>query len=160
MENTKKCTICRNLFDADDAAILTMSGYGNARYICPECSSLLDVVTLGDNYDAIKSAMDEIGQKMAIDVDDTAAVTAFSDIMGDAAIRAEKIKNGEYDFSLDSEAEESFEEIPEDLKESEEDRALDEKEAKERAVFDKISSWVCGGILLGAVIYLIISMIK
>ena len=78
MENTKKCTICRNLFDADDAAILTMSGYGNARYICPECSSLLDVVTLGDNYDAIKSAMDEIGQKMAIDVDDTAAVTAFA----------------------------------------------------------------------------------
>ena len=39
------CVICRNKFEAESPAVLFISGYGNKRYICPECESLLDKAT-------------------------------------------------------------------------------------------------------------------
>lgn len=160
MENSKKCTVCAEIFDGAEASILTMSGFGNARFICPECSKLLDTVTLDTDYDKIISAMDSLGKRNALDPADSAAVTALTEILDGAKERAEKIKSGEYDFSLDTETDsDELEEIPEELREREEDRALDEKEAKQNAVMDKISSWVCGAILVGAIIYAVIRFI-
>ena len=37
MDNRKKCTLCEKVFESESPAVLTMSGFGNARYICPEC---------------------------------------------------------------------------------------------------------------------------
>lgn len=157
MENAKKCTICKNIFDGENASILTMSGFGNARLICPECAELLDRATLDTDCDRITEAMEKLSERNAIDPADSDAVSAFTNILNTAAVRAEQIKKGEYDFSLDGEDSEcEFEEIPDELKESEEDRALDEKEAKQSAVMDKISTWVCGAVLVGAVIYVIV----
>ena len=157
MENSKKCTVCTEIFDGSLASILTMSGFGNARLICPECARLLDTATLDTDYNNIMSAMDSLGKRNALDPADSAAVNALTEILEGAKERAEKIKSGEYDFSLDDEADgDELEEIPEELRESEEDRALDEKEAKQNAVMDKISSWVCGAILVGALIYVVI----
>ncbi len=157
MDNARKCTICKNIFDGENASILTMSGFGNARLICPECAQLLDKATLDSDYEHIKEAIDTLGERTVIDPADTSAVDALTEILDTALERAEKIKSGEYDFSLDNQsAGDEFEEIPDDLKESEEDRALDEKEAKQSAVMDKISNWVCGAILVGAIIYVIV----
>ena len=157
---TVKCTMCRSTFDSKDASILTMSGFGNARYICPECARLLDTATLDRDYENIKSAMDTLSERMEIDVTDTSAVDAITEILGDAAERAEMIKNSTYDFSLDGEGGgESFDEIPEELLESEEDKALDEKEAKRNKILDKITSWVCGAVLAGSLLYVIIRML-
>ena len=159
MEDNRKCTICKNIFNGTEASILTMSGFGNARLICPECAELLDIATLDKDYDKIKSAIDSLAERATMDVADSSAVNALTEILESAAERAEKIKDGAYDFSLDGANEEEFEEIPEELQESEEDRALDEKEAKIGAVMDKISSIVCGAILAGAIIYVIVRLI-
>lgn len=157
MENSRKCTVCKKLFDGSEASILTMSGFGNARLICPECAELLDTATLDTDYEKIKAAMDSLADRNDIDPADSAAVSAFTNLLDTAAERAEKIKSGEYDFSLDTDSsEDEFEEIPEELKESEEDRALDEKEAKASAIMDKISTWVCGAIIVGAIVYVIL----
>ena len=160
MDNQKKCTVCKAMFDGESAAVLTMSGFGNARYICPECEALMDTATLGEDYGQIKEAIEALGERAKIDVADSVAFDTFAEILNEAAERAEKIKNGEYDFSLDAPADEQgFEEIPEELLESEEDRALDEKEAKTSAVVDKITSWICGGIIAAIVIFFIIRLI-
>ena len=154
----RKCTVCKNVFDGKDASILTMSGFGNARYICPECSALLDTATTDKDYENITAAISEIGERANLDVADTAAVDAFTEILDSAKERAEKIKLDEYDFSLDGE-DGALEEIPDDLKETEEDKALDEAEAKQIAVIDKITSWICGAMLVATVVYVIVKLI-
>ena len=159
MDNQKKCTVCKVMFDGESAAVLTMSGFGNARYICPECEELMDTATLGKDYVQIKEAIDSLGERASIDAADGVAFDAFTEIIGGAVERAEKIKNGEYDFSLDEQTDEGFEEVPEELCESEEDRALDEKDAKVSAVVDKVTSWICAGIIAAVVIFFMIRFI-
>ena len=75
-------------------------------------------------------------------IDDRVTVATVTALLEDSAKRAQKIKEGTYDFALDEiEAEEGFDEIPDDLKETEEDRLLDEKDAAANAKFDKIMGW-------------------
>ena len=158
MDNRKKCTLCKEIFESDDAAVLTMSGFGNARYVCPECERLMDEATTAKTHGEITEAIAALCTRADLDTADSIAFESFNEIISGAKERAEKIKNGEYDFALDCE-EEGFEEIPEELRETEEDRALDEKDAKTNALFDKISSWVCGGLMAGIVIYFLITLI-
>jgi hypothetical protein len=64
-------------------------------------------------------------------------------MMADAANRAKAIKEGSYDFSLDeAAAEEGFDEIPEELRESEEDIELDRIEEENNKKFDKFYNGV------------------
>ena len=37
------CSICGKPIERDDASVLTISGYGNPRYICDECEEQMDV---------------------------------------------------------------------------------------------------------------------
>ena len=75
-------------------------------------------------------------------------------MMRRAGERAAAIEKGTYDFSEDaSEDEEEMIEIPEELRETEEDRALDEKDAEAEKKFDKIMNWAWAGILAAFVIY-------
>ena len=96
----------------------------------------------------------------------------------DAKKRAKASEAGEYDFSredadgatdteiseeTEADAEECGEEseefdIPEELRETEEDRELDAKEKKQGAFYDKIFNWISIGIIvaaLAAVAYLV-----
>lgn len=160
MPNERKCCICKKMFTAEDPAVLTMSAYGNARYLCGECESLLDTATLGSDYDTIKEAIGKIGKTVAdTDNGDETVIDSVSEILTSAIERAELIREGTYDFSNDAPTEVAFEEIPDELLETEEDRERDARDKKNNAILDKITSWVCGAVLLGAIVYFLITLI-
>ena len=56
---------------------------------------------------------------------------------------------------LVDEVEEEDYEIPEDMKETEEDRLLDEKERESNQRFDKIMNWIWAALLVGVVAFLV-----
>ena len=171
----KLCCICNKIVDSDTAAILTVGGYGNAKYICDECSTELDTATTARDFDAIKSAMDSIGEKMSkSNVDDELVIATVGELFIGAKRRAKAIKAGEYDFSAEEsdevvsdyesstpeEGAESAEEfdIPDELRETEEDKELDAEEKKHNAFYDKIFNWISLGIIvaaLGALVYMV-----
>ena len=73
-------------------------------------------------------------------------------------LQDQKIKEGTYDFALDD-VEDGFDEIPEELQETEEDRILDEKEKAANEKFDKLMNklWiVVGAVAAVAIIYKIV----
>ena len=162
----KLCCICNKSVDSETAAILTVGGYGNAKYLCEECAEDLDTSISATEFDTIKSAMDSIGTKMAKNnIDDELVIATVGELFIGAKKRAKAIKNGEYDFSQDAvndeepvaDGEEEYD-IPEELKETEEDKTLDATDEKKAAFFDKIFNWISLGILvaaLGAVVYLV-----
>lgn len=175
----KLCCICNKIVDSDTAPILTVGGYGNAKYLCEECATDLDTATSARDFDTIKSAMDSIGEKMGKNnIDDELVIATVGELFIGAKERAKAIEAGEYDFSredadgatdieisedTEADTEESGEEseefdIPEELRETEEDRELDAKEKKQGAFYDKIFNWISLGIIvaaLAAVAYLV-----
>ena len=150
----RNCCTCLTRVDDENASVLTMGAYGTPKCLCEECATLIDTVTLGTDYDEITSAMEEITKKMSdANIDDRVTVSTMTELLARSAERAQKIKDGEYDFSMDEVSDgESFEEIPEELKETEEDRLLDEKEAAAGAKFDKVLNiiWIIVGAAAGS----------
>ena len=78
-----------------------------------------------------------------------------------ATDRAKRIAEGTYDFSEDEEDPEVEElvEIPEELQETEEDRALDEKDAEIEKKWDKVMNlvwYITLGVFAAAFIFLLI----
>lgn len=161
MANNKKCCICGVDVNPEIASILTMSGYGNPKYLCNECEALIDTATLGNDYDKIKDSMALLGKTLADnDNGDTTVLDALTDIMTAAGERAEKIRDGSYDFSLDSvEVTDGFDEIPEELKESEEDKIKDKRDEKINRILDKVTSWICGAAIVGTVVYFLLRFV-
>ena len=92
-----KCSLCTRADVDENSPILTMSAYGNPRYICEDCANDLDEATTSRGYEEIKLAFDRLGEKIAnrLVVDDFINET-LQEIMNGAAERAEKIKNGEF----------------------------------------------------------------
>ena len=136
-----KCCICQNNIEREDPAILSLGGTGNARVLCDGCESLIDTATLGRDYEEIGSALGELGRRTADGDPDRVTYNVVNSIMMKAADRAKKIKDGTYDFSLDSETDGSdvdFDEIPEELKESEEDIEKDKADEEKMKKFDKV----------------------
>lgn len=134
------CAICGKTVNTENAPILTMGAYGTPLYICEECAEELDTATAGTDYYEIKQAFGKIvkkiekGQTNGEFVNDT-----LQNILDSAVERAEKIKNGTYNFGDDAQSkEDELEDIPEELAESEEDARLDEKDAERNARFEKI----------------------
>ena len=156
------CTGLTRLEDDSNAPVLTMGAYGTPKCLCEHCASLVETITLGRDYDEITSAMEAITAKMsASNVDDRATVTAMTDLLAASAERAQQIKDGTYDFSLDEESadEDSFDEIPEELRETEEDKELDKKDEEAMKKFDKVLNilWIIVGIFaLGIIAWRII----
>lgn len=156
-DRKNKCAICRAEV-SEEAAVLAMGPYGTPRYLCEECASDFDEITMGDTAVVIAEAMDRVGKKMQSLTPDSFTLDTVNAIISEATERARKIESGEYDFSLDENESESFE-LPEELRESEEDRLLDEAEAKKAAAFDKYFNWVAlGGFIavVGFAIYMVI----
>lgn len=152
----KQCAICDRHIEAEDAPILTMGAYGNPKYLCDECARVLDIATLGKEYNEIAAAMERIGERMSDFDPDGVTYKTVSDIMEHAAERAKAIKEGTYDFALDeAEDEESFDEIPEELLETEEDKELDKKDEEKQKQFDKFFNWVSLGAIIGALGFVI-----
>ena len=153
----KICCTCLARIENEDAPVLTMGAYGNPKLLCDECASLVETMSYGKEYDTVVAAMDSLTARMsAANVDDRFTVATVTEMLSECAERAQKIKEGSYDFSLDEErANEGMDEIPEELQETEEDRLLDEKEAASNAKFDKVMNWLWIGVGIGAVGFII-----
>ncbi len=153
-----KCSVCTAEIETDEAAILTMGGFATPRYICAECESDMDSASGSADVDVIFAAMERVSKKMTSNnIDDGAVLKTVEEIMKAASERAEMIRNGEYDFSEDDSEEfaEGEDEIPEELRETDEDRELDRKEAEANKRADKITNWVCIALIAAAVGYLV-----
>ena len=157
----KTCTVCKRTLEGEDAPILVMGAYGAPKYLCPDCAADLDTATLGKDYDEIGAAMERLGARMSETDPDKLTFDTMNDILTSAAERAKAIAAGEYDFSLDEQApEEGFDELPPELLETEEDRALDERDAVLLAKFDKWFNWVAIGVVGGALAIVIWTLIE
>ncbi len=158
----EQCSICLCQTDSETAAILTMGGFASPCYLCPECEADIEAATFSRDFEQAYSAMDRISKKMTdADIEDKAVLKTVKEIMTEAAARAEKIKSGEYDFSEEeSETDKGDEEIPEELRETEEDRELDRKEAEANKKIDKITNWVCLALVGAAAAFLIYKIVE
>ena len=150
-----KCALCQSTSIAEDAPVLTIGAYGNPKYICNECNSDLECVTLGRDFDEIGAAMDRLGKKMASAAPDKLTLATVDEILRESAERAKLIKAGEYDFSLDGEGDipedTEMDELPPELLESEEDKELDKRDEERLKKFDKVINAIIGVSLLAAV---------
>ena len=151
------CATCLRRIENEDAPVLTMGAYGNPKVLCDECAELIDKMTLSREYEEITEAINAIADKMsASNVDDRVTVETMTAMLENSAKRAQQIKDGTYDFALDEQdSDEGFDEIPEELRETEEDRLLDEKEAEANAKFDKFLNWAWVGVAVAVVGFII-----
>ena len=151
------CCICSHTVDSEKADILAMGGYGIPRYLCEECVNELNTVTRGTDIVAINAAMDRLGEKMSdTGVEDRLVISTMKQIFTSSAARARAIEDGTYDFALDDAADDdSFDEIPPELEESEEDKLLDEKDEIASKRLDKVINWMSLIVLAGVIGYLI-----
>ncbi len=136
----KNCAVCQSVIESDDAAVLCVDGYGNKRYLCAECEEIMDTVTLGKDYTEICEAINEIGKRMVkADITNKFTLKTVEEIIKNAKSRAELIKDGSYDFSLDTEVSDIPDTVPEQLLETEEDKEADRVEAEKNK---KVDFWV------------------
>ena len=133
------CSICGKPIEREDAPVLTISGYGNPRYICDECEQQMDVAMSSRDVEEIEAVVKVLGDKMNASKDDY-AVAAMYNFISVACDRLVKIKEGTYDFSID-----------EKMKE------LDKRDAEKQKKFDEIMNWVSLIAIGGTLIYVILS---
>ena len=146
----KSCSICKAEIESENPSILTMGGYGNPRYVCEECDAEIERMLYSHVPEEAQAAMKKLGAHLTgIGCEDNAVIATMQEMMRRAGERVEAIREGTYDFSEDAPAEgEELIEIPEDLQETEEDRALDEKDAEAEKKLDKIMNWAWAGVLV------------
>ena len=157
------CSICGKEITREDAPVLTISGYGHPRYLCDECSGEMDVAISSRDPEEIEANIKTLGEKMN-SCNDGYATSAMYEFISVAGERLVKIKEGNYDFAVDDKMKEiadesSFDEIPEELQETEEDRELDKRDAEKQKKFDEILNWVSLVAIVGTAIYVILSYI-
>ena len=155
------CSVCGKIIEREDAPVLTISGYGNVRYLCDECAHDMDVAMGSQDMEEIEASIKALGDKMNAGKDEY-AVAAMYNFISVACERLSKIKEGTYDFSIDEkmkelDSESSFDEIPEELQETEEDRELDKIEAEKQKKFDEILNWVSLIAIVSTAIFVILS---
>lgn len=153
----KYCSLCLSPIVAEDAPILTISGAGVARCLCAECAEDIETASGAKEYDRIAEAMDRLAASISKNnIDDSVTLATMDDILKHAAARATLIKAGKYDFSKDDEPEgEVLEELPEDMLESDEDKALDERDVERANKLDRVLNWVWAAVLACTVGFLI-----
>ena len=161
----KNCALCGARAEKEEPAILALGNYGYPRYLCEECEAELDAATLGKDFEEVSGAIERLAKKTdSFGKDDKITLSTMKEILESAAKRANEIKDGSYDFALDEEEpeadEEGFDEIPEELRESEEDKALDAKEAALGKKLDKFINWFWILAFAGVAVYFVIKLIK
>lgn len=164
-DKKRHCSLCYGAAP-EDAAILTVGRLGNPRYLCEECDALLEKVTGGQRYEEIKEAWDALSEKIAEAANEDQVVEeALAEVFTNAKERADKIKEGTYDFSLDEE--ETSDEVETDseglafglddpeVELTEEQKAEQARKEKLEKQINTISNWVCGGIFVGVLLVLL-----
>jgi hypothetical protein len=161
MDKNKNCALCGRLPEIEEPAVLALGKYGAPRYLCEECEAELDTATLGTEYDKIVDSIDRLGKKaMGFGKDDPVTLRTMKSILESAAKRAAAIKEGSYDFALDEEqVTEGYDELPEELRETEEDAELDRREAESAKKFDKVLNWAWVGIFAGVIILFLLKFV-
>lgn len=155
----KICAVCAREIFTEEPPLLTIGGSGIPRHLCEECASDLDEAMQSSDYETIISAMNRITDKARSSgaTEDRPTFAAIKEIFTEANERAEKIKDGTYDFSLDSETEgeECSFTITDEYKETEEDRELDRRDAERAKVFDRFYGWFAALVLVAALGFLV-----
>ncbi len=153
---SKRCCICKKEIDGESAPILTMGGYGNPKQLCEECDAHIATVTESLDADQIGSGIAALGMALTQgDTDDPQIITIVTEILEEAKNKKDAIENGSYTPEEEDEPEEEFE-ITEDLMETEEDKLLDEEEARVSKKVDTITSWIAGAFFIATMVFLII----
>ena len=154
------CCVCGVNVEREDAPVLGMGGAGNPRILCDGCDSLLETATRGRDYDEIKASVGELSKRLSVSDPDHVTFVTMNALMLEASERARAIKDGNYDFALDEvESDEGFDEIPEELQETEEDRAKDKADEEKMEKFNKFYNYVLYGAIAGFVIFFIWKLI-
>ncbi len=140
-----------------------MSQVGSPRYLCPECEELFERATNAREPEEINEAIEKIGESLeSADNDDKFILNTVNEVLASAKERRELIESGVYDFENDAAEEaEGDGDVPDELRESEEDRILDEKEEIATKKFDKVMNYVSGGLIIAiiaAIIYFAVKM--
>ena len=160
MAGNKKCVICGKIITEESPAILTVGVYGDHGYICNECQALFDTATLGREYEKVAEAIETLCKIMVDSSPDSKTFEVASAILSDAAERAKLIKAGEYDFSLDEEDSDELDEIPEELRETDEDKEKDRHDEERAKKFDKVFNYITAGVFIVAAILIIVKLIS
>lgn len=157
------CSVCyRAIEDKDSAAILTMGHFGTPRFLCKDCEELVNTAQLSHDVTEAEAAMARLGETVGnYSALDAAVLEAVENILRAAADRAEKIKSGTYDFSLDEKEDaDALEEIPEELLETEEDKEKTEREERASRKFNKVMDVITAIVFTAAVAVLLYFVIK
>lgn len=146
----KRCCICNAPIEHEDAPALVMSISGNPKLLCDDCVKALDEITLGKDYDTIEASIEKVGKMMSENELDSLTFETMNSLLASAVVRAKLIKEGKYDFSLDEKDndEDGFDEIPEELRETEEDRERDRADEEKLKKFDKIFNIVAATLVI------------
>ena len=166
----KYCSICKRPIDTEDPAVLTIGGYGTPKHICTVCEGTIDKMMTLTEYDEIMAECKTLGEALTGgDTGDGSVISTVNELIDKAAERAQSIKDGTYSEEEDGDSadadgenednEESYDDIPEELRETEEDRALDEKEARNAAIFNTVTTWASGIILVAAIGFFIYKLL-
>ena len=154
-----KCSLCLKNIEKDEPEILTVGSYGIARYLCDDCAALLDKMTMSVEVSDIKEAYDEVVERMLkSQIVDESANETLQNMLSSAKERADAIKTGTYDFSLDTPTDE-MDEIPEELLESEEDRERDRKDSERYEKIDKVLNVFIIAAIVATAIFIILRFI-
>jgi hypothetical protein len=152
------CCICNKEIDDEASSILTVGVFGTPKYLCKECEEKIDIAQTDKDPEKIGAAMQNIGEMMANnDKVGKIVFTAVGEIFDAARKRAEQIKEGSYDFSLDTPVEviEKAEEIPDELLESDEDRELDKKDEEREKKTNKVIDIITAVLFSAIAVYFI-----
>ena len=113
------------------------------------------------SYGKIREAMERIGKKLANAGPDDLTLETVDTVLRESAERAAKIKDGSYDFSLDEAEEDSADDsVPEELLETEEDKALDRRDEERSKRFDKIFNWITLAVFLAAAVLIVYNLVE
>ena len=111
----KICAICKKRFEADDPAVLYISKYGMPRVLCEECEALLDKAS-DENDLASRGEAREALASLSRRMDDPEAMAVLRDVL-DGKLSAEETEEDLADEvafkeSLDEEEEKTKKESP------------------------------------------------
>lgn len=155
----KQCAICDRIIEKEDAPILTVGGYGVPRYLCDGCAADIDTATLSHEPSECADAIAKISDRLASFDPDSVTYKNVCAILDSAKERAKLISEGEYDFSLD-ESDDELDDVPEELRETEEDRALDAKDEEKEEKVNKFFNWVYIGAGIGLAAFVIWKLVE
>ena len=163
MENKEiYCALCGRIPECEEPAVLTMGRYGHPRHLCEECESQMDTANLGRDYDEIINAIDILGKKAtSFAFDDDVTMDVMRAFIMRAAKRAADIKAGNYNFDVEDAPveEEGFDEIPEELRETEEDAELDRRDAENAKKFDKFLNVLWIGVFTALFVFFMLKVV-